>query len=129
MRLFALPISDVETGRTPRHPDLQPLHVSVGADRAFSAVSTVAGRMKKWTVVKVDPSARLLTAEARSRIWGFVDDVTIRVEAEGTGASVHMRSRSRTGSLDRGAGARRIRTFLRRVSEELSGRTATRAKK
>ncbi|HVO29477.1 MAG TPA: DUF1499 domain-containing protein [bacterium] len=119
MRLFALPISDVETGRTPRYPDLQPLHLSVTPEKAFSAVSAVAGKMKKWTVVKVDLSARVLTAEARSRLWGFVDDVTIRVEAEGKGAAVHMRSRSRTGSFDRTAGVRRIRSFLKRVKEEL----------
>lgn len=123
MRLFALPISDVETGRSPRHPDLQPLHVEVSPDAAFSAVSAVAGRQKKWTVVKVDTVGRVLVVEARSRVWGFVDDVTIRVEPEAAGAAViHMRSRSRVGGFDRAAGAKRIRVFLRRVEEELRSR-------
>jgi len=119
MRLFSLPISDVETGRSPRHPDLQPLHSNASPERVFSAVATVAGGLKKWTVVKVDIAGRVLVAEARSRLWGFVDDVTVRVEPQGSGASVHMRSRSRAGNFDRGAGARRIRSFLRKVEEAL----------
>ena len=124
MRLFALPIRDLETGRTPRHPDLQPLRVSAPADRAFSAVATVAGRLKSWTVVKVDTAGHVLTAEARSRVWGFVDDVTIRVETEGSGAVVNMRSRSRTGNIATKAGIRRIQRFLARVETELKSLAA-----
>ena len=119
MRIFSLPISDVETGRSPRYPDLQPLHSAASPERVFSAVATVAGGQKKWTVVKVDTVGRVLVAEARSPLWGFVDDVTVRVEAEGKGAAVHMRSRSRAGNFDRGSGARRIRSFLKKVEEAL----------
>lgn len=125
MRLFALPISDVETGRSPRYPDLQPLHVSASPERTFSAVSAVAGRHRKWTVVKVDTVGRVLAVEARSRVWGFLDDVTVRVEAEAKGSSVHVRSRSRSGGLDRGAGARLIRAFLKKVDDELKSQNGS----
>ena len=112
-------INDVETGRTPQYPDVQPLHVPLSPDQVFLAVSAVAGRMRRWTVVRVDPGKRLLQAEARTRLVRFVDDVTIRVEAEAGGASVRMRSRSRVGISDLGVNAARIRSFLRRVAGEL----------
>lgn len=114
MALFQPPI--VETGRTPGHPDLQPLHLKVTPERAFSAVSSVAGKIGSWTVVKVDPVGKTLVAEARSRPWGM-DDVVVRVEPEADGAVVHMRSSSRRGWVDFGANAARIRKFLERVAK------------
>jgi len=114
MALFDPPI--VETGRTPGHPDLQPLHLKVTPERAFSAVSSVAGKIPSWTVVKVDRSGKTLVAEAKSRPWGM-DDVVVRVESEADGSVVHMRSSSRRGMFDFGANASRIRRFLSRVEK------------
>ena len=108
-------INDVETGRTPQYPDVQPLHVSFPPDRVFHVVSEVAGRQQRWTVTKVDPAARTLIAEARTSLWRFVDDVTIRVEPEADGSVVNMRSRSRVGVGDFGANAKRIRAFLKQL--------------
>src|SRR6476619_1527881 len=68
-------INDVETGRTPQYPDVQPLHVGLPPERVFTVVSEVAGRHKRRTVGKVDPHARVLTAEARTALWRFCDDV------------------------------------------------------
>lgn len=116
MAIFEPPI--VETGRTPKHPELQPLHLKVAPDRAFSAVAAVAGRIKSWTVTKVDPVGRTLVAEARSGILGFLDDVVVRVEAEAGGSVVHMRSSSRRAVMDlRSVHAKRIRRFLERVQK------------
>jgi uncharacterized protein (DUF1499 family) len=114
MGMFDPPI--VETGRTRKHPDLQPLHLKVSPERAFSAVSSVAGKIGSWTVVKVDPVGKTLLAEAKSRPWG-TDDVVVRVEAEADGSVVHMRSSSRRGMFDFGANAARIRKFLKKVAK------------
>lgn len=119
MGLFPPRINDVETGRTPQYPDVQPLHVEMPADRVFAAAAAVAGRMRRWTVVKVDRTARTLAAEARSLVWRFTDDVTIRIEEQGSGALVHMRSRSRVGKSDFGVNADRIRAFLAALRREL----------
>lgn len=119
MALIPPRINDVETGRTPQYPDVQPLHVGLPPERVFSVVSEVAGRQKRWTVVKVDPQARVLTAEARTALWRFCDDVTIRVEPEAGGSVVQMRSKSRVGIGDFGANAKRIREFLRAVDRTM----------
>lgn len=121
MGLLPPRINDVETGRTPQYPDVQPLAVRAPAEKVFGAISAVAGRMDRWTVVKVDRATHTLLAEARSKLWRFIDDVTVRVEADGAGSRVHMRSRSRMGKSDFGANAARIRTFLRLVARELPG--------
>ena len=112
-------INDVQTGRTPQYPDVQPLHVKRPADEVFSAAAKLAGSMERWTVVKVDPQTRTLVAEARTRLWRFVDDVTITVEEEPGGSVVNMRSRSRVGKSDLGTNAKRIKSFLRRLEGAL----------
>lgn len=121
MGLLPPRINDVETGKTPQYPEVQPLAVRAAPEKVFGAVSAVAGRMERWTVVKVDRATMTLLAEARSKLWRFVDDVTVRVEADGAGSKVQMRSRSRLGKSDFGANAARIRTFLRLVAREMPG--------
>ena len=44
--------------------------------------------------------------------FGFVDDVVIRVEADGAGSRIDMRSLSRQGVGDLGVNARRVRAYL-----------------
>jgi len=48
--------------------------------------------------------------------WGFKDDVVIRIQAEGAGSKLDIRSMSRVGKSDIGKNAERIRAFLTIVS-------------
>ena len=126
MGLLPPRINDVQTGRTPQYPEVQPLHVKRPADEVFSAVAKLAGTQNRWTVVKVDPQTKTLAAEARTKLWRFVDDVTITVEDEAGGSVVNMRSRSRVGVSDFGANAKRIKSFLRRLERALASNGGTR---
>jgi len=63
-------------------------------------------------VLSADPAESQIEAIATSRLFGFEDEVAIRVTETDTGARVDMRSRSRLGQIDRGANARRIEAFL-----------------
>lgn len=111
--VFLWPVLNrVETGRTPEYPDLQPLTVALPPTRVFEAALTVARTLPRWTVVKADPAAGLIEAEARMPLWRFVDDVTIRVVPREGGARVWVRSASRVGRGDLGQNARNIRAFL-----------------
>lgn len=87
----------------------------------WEAVRATADRMG-WTVVEADETRGRLRAEARTRVFGFVDDVEVRV-ADGTdgGTRVDMRSASRVGRGDLGTNRRRIRRFMTR----LDGRVAS----
>ncbi len=112
MVLFWPVLNRVETGKTPRYPDLQPLTVALPPARVFEAALTVARTLPRWTVVKTDPAAGLIQAEARTRLWRFVDDVTIRIAAGEGRTAVSVRSAPREGRADLGQNARDIRTFL-----------------
>lgn len=105
-------VNRVETGKTPEYPDLQPLTAALPPGRVFEAALAVARTLPRWTVVKAEPAAGLIEAEARTRLWRFVDDVTIRVAAKGGRTTVSVRSASRVGRGDLGQNARNIRAFL-----------------
>jgi uncharacterized protein (DUF1499 family) len=94
-------------------PDLAPLRLPVPAAEAFGRVRDAAGRMPAWTVTHVDPTAGTVEAVVTTRLFGFEDDVVVRVRAEGAaGSRVDVRSKSRDGRGDIGANAARIRAFL-----------------
>ena len=59
----------------------------------------------------------MLEVVATTRLMHFKDDVAVEVRPEGTGSSVHMRSKSRVGKGDLGANAKRIRMFLSELSK------------
>jgi uncharacterized protein (DUF1499 family) len=65
--------------------------------------------------VREDPSAGRLEAVAGTFWFGFKDDVTVRVSADGAGSLVDVRSKSRVGKGDLGTNAQRIRTYQRRL--------------
>jgi uncharacterized protein (DUF1499 family) len=64
-----------------------------------------------WRISEDDPESGRIEAVATTRVFGFEDDVVIRVRARGSAARVDLRSRSRFGQGDLGANAARIRAF------------------
>jgi len=64
-------------------------------------------------LILVARNAGALEAVATSRLFGFQDDIVVRVRPEGEGGSrVDVRSKSRDGKGDRGVNAARIRSFM-----------------
>lgn len=96
--------------------DLHPARVSASAPEAFARAERVARGMPSWEVVWTDPASGQIEAVATSRLFGFHDDVVIRVRPEADGASrVDMRSKSRDGQGDFGVNASRIRAYVAAV--------------
>jgi len=60
-----------------------------------------------------------IEATYTSMLYGFTDDVVVRVVADGAGSKVDVRSKSRVGRSDFGQNAKRIRTFLRELQAKL----------
>ena len=97
-------------------PDLVTRRFTVGSDLLF-AVTKRQVEAEGWTVADLtapqgDGDRGRIEAEARSPIFGFRDDVVIRILAEPNGARIDLRSSSRWGEHDFGRNARRIRAFL-----------------
>ncbi|MEH7828841.1 DUF1499 domain-containing protein [Gemmobacter denitrificans] len=93
------------------YADVRPLELPLPVDEAFAAAIGLVEE-RGWEVLSADPEESQIEAIARSRLFGFEDEVAIRVTETETGARIDMRSRSRLGQIDRGANARRIEAYL-----------------
>jgi uncharacterized protein (DUF1499 family) len=99
--------------------DLQPLRLAVPPTEAFASAQAVATSMPAWVVTVSDPGTGTIEAVATSRVFGFQDDVVIRVRPapDGVGSIVDVRSKSRDGKGDLGVNAERIRAFRARMGQ------------
>ncbi len=92
--------------------DLAPLEVSLPPARAFDVALATASAMGGWTVVWSDPASGRIEAVSVTPVFGFEDDITIRLRPSNAGSRIDMRSKSRDGRGDLGANAERIRQYL-----------------
>ena len=93
------------------YPDLKPLVLEQPVDATFTKALDVAKSMG-WEVVAAEAADGRIEATDTTFWFGFKDDVVIRIEADGDGSRLDMRSKSRVGRSDVGANAARIRAFL-----------------
>ena len=98
------------------YPDLAPLILSVAPERAY-ALAKALTRDKGWEIVADKPEEGRIEAVDRSFLYGFKDEIIIRIAASDGGTRVDVRSRSRIGRIDRGVNAKRIRAFLAALKE------------
>ena len=92
------------------YPDLAPIQLPSPPRKSFEKALVTAERLG-WTISANSPERMVFDAEHETPIFHFVDDVTVRVVADGTGSRVDVRSKSRDGQGDVGANAARIRRF------------------
>jgi len=97
------------------YPDLAPLRLAQPPAAAFAAAAATAGALG-WEIVREDAAAGVLEATDTTRVFRFVDDVVVRVQPDGDGARVDLRSKSRDGKGDMGANAARIRAFRAKLA-------------
>ncbi len=103
------------------YPDIQPLHLNVPRDQAVQAVEKAA-RAMGWAIDADVPNEGRLEATATTFWFGFKDDVAVRVNPDGAGSRVDVRSVSRIGKSDVGTNAKRVRAFLARVKQEVGAK-------
>lgn len=114
-------ISDVETGKTPQYPELQPQFYSADPARVFDEARAGVEALERFRLIEADPRQGRLEAEADTPVWGlFVDDLTITVApATEFVTEVQVRSRSRVGEGDFGQNARNIGEFFDELDRRL----------
>ena len=98
------------------YPDIVPLDLAVPPARALERAEAAA-RAMGWEIVAVSPQDLRIEATDTSLLFGFTDDVVIRVKPADTGSRVDVRSASRVGGSDFGVNAKRIRRYLKRLAE------------
>jgi uncharacterized protein (DUF1499 family) len=92
--------------------DLGPARLSVAPSTALVRGEGVVLAQPHGTVTRRDPAGGELEATATTRLFGFHDDIVIRVRPEGTGSRVDVRTKSRDGHGELGANVDRIRLIL-----------------
>jgi uncharacterized protein (DUF1499 family) len=70
-----------------------------------------------WEIVAADSAAMRIEATATTRWFGFKDDVVVRIQPADSGSRIDVRSVSRVGRSDVGTNAKRIRSYLDRLTQ------------
>lgn len=104
------------------YPEIRSLKLPQSPAMVLEGVVAVAQDMG-WEVLgsaelKDDSSAVVVEAVASSAIFGFKDDIAVRIAPLEQGALVDVRSASRVGLGDLGANARRIAVFSAKLEEK-----------
>jgi uncharacterized protein (DUF1499 family) len=97
------------------YPQLGPIKLAAPPSDAFQQ-SLRAAEALGWQVTASDPESGTLEATQTSRIFRFVDDISVRVRPDGTGSVIDVRSKSRVGRGDMGANAKRIQAFREKLT-------------
>jgi uncharacterized protein (DUF1499 family) len=106
------------------YPDIKPLLVPRPLPDVYSAVRETVKALNWKVIDEQSPEAAkngYIEAVDRTWIFGFTDDVAIRVTGSAKAARIDIRSSSRFGQHDLGRNAKRIRLFLSEVKERLAG--------
>ncbi len=119
----------ITTVRSAEHNPLAYNSAELGPvqSQAYPAVKTLSSSLDKpaaveraaalakdlgWEVVNVNAEAGIVEATDTTKLWGFKDDIVVRVTESESGSLIDLRSVSRIGISDLGANAKRISTFL-----------------
>jgi len=99
------------------YPDLGPMRLADPPARAFDLADRAA-RAMGWDIVALVPAEGRIEATATTLLFGFKDDVVIRVTPDAGISRVDMRSASRVGQSDLGTNAQRIRAFMKELDAQ-----------
>jgi uncharacterized protein (DUF1499 family) len=97
------------------YPDIVPLQLPLAPAVAFDNAERAA-RAMGWQVVAAAPDKLRIEATDTTLLFGFKDDIVVRITPQGTGCVVDVRSLSRVGGSDFGANAKRVSAYLQRVA-------------
>jgi uncharacterized protein (DUF1499 family) len=105
------------------YPDIRPLTVQRPLIEVYSAARE-AVKALNWKVVDEQSpeiaKTGYIEAIDRTFIFGFIDDVAIRITGSSRSAKIDIRSSSRFGQHDLGRNAKRIRHFMGEVKARLA---------
>ena len=124
---FAPPDDEEADLQRERYPDIVPRHYPVGTARVFEDALAIAEK-SGWTMLgsqrpEEPENVGRIEAVDTTLLFGFRQDIVIRIVPDGEGALVDMRSTARNGAHDLGANAKRIRGFFAELDASLQGIT------
>jgi uncharacterized protein (DUF1499 family) len=125
---IAYPGAEATQKQRAAYPDVGPLQLDAAPQEAYDTALDLMTK-RRWRVVDArGPQAGRrdgrIEAVARTTIMGFRDDVVVRVRASSGGSRVDVRSASRYGTHDFGSNAKRVRSLLEEIEENVGTQPA-----
>ena len=103
------------------YPDIKTLVIDGDIEKHLQSAENVLNDMN-LDIVSVDIESGRIEAVATSFLFGFKDDMVIRMtETDGAQVAVDVRSKSRVGKSDLGQNAKRIRRFMEGLAAQGAG--------
>jgi uncharacterized protein (DUF1499 family) len=96
--------------------DMKPLQLADTPDAIFDKVLELVDD-RGWLLVAADRAKGTVEATVATALFGFKDDVVIRLSAADNGTRVDMRSASRQGRTDFRVNSKRIMAFLEDLAD------------
>jgi Protein of unknown function (DUF1499) len=108
------------------YPDIKTLTVPRSSEETFELVLQAINKLKMRSNYEAPPDEEpgapgVVEIADRTMIFGFTDDVAIRITGDENSAKVDIRSSSRYGRSDFGRNAERVRSILKEISNRLEG--------
>ena len=102
-------------------PDIETVQLDLPPQRAYDIVLQIITK-QKWRIVdaRAPQPPRFegkIEAVARTLIMGFREDVVVRVQADGDGSRIDLRSSSRHFESDLGSNAARITKLIKAIND------------
>ncbi len=122
---IADPADDDIAAQRDAYPDIVPRHYPVSTARVYDEAKSIVDD-RHWRILETRPPSDTdetahIEAVATTLVFGFRQDVVIRIVPDGDGALVDMRSAARNAAHDLGADADRIRAFFHDLDAALQG--------
>ena len=84
-----------------------PMHLVADPAIGWTAIQEIINQMPRTTIVEANEG--YLHATFKSRLWGFIDDLELKLDPQTK--TISIRSASRSGSYDLGVNRRRVETL------------------
>lgn len=107
---------DTQPLQAEAYPDIQPILLAKPYEQSWVLVEQAIMNLP-WVLTYHNQEKGAFEATSTSFWFGFVDDIAIRVQADGDKTRVDVRSISRHGQSDLGKNAQRIRFFRQALLE------------
>ena len=109
-------LSETAAQQQKGYPDIGPAMIDAPPAQVLQRAERAA-RALGWEIVAVNAVELRIEATDTTLLFGFKDDVVIRVAPFDGGSRVDIRSLSRVGRSDFGANAKRIRLFVQQLAQ------------
>ena len=118
--------AEIDALQKAAYPDVRPIVVDLEPAQAYQLALRAADDVG-WRIVDANPpnlrvdGVAQIQALDRSLLFGFADDIAIRIRPLASQTRIDIRSISRVGRHDFGVNARHIRRFAAAVQEAMQG--------